>query len=42
VGVVAAGVAISMAWGFVALGLGRRYEALRGGTVRDPAMAPAE
>jgi ATP:ADP antiporter, AAA family len=42
VGAVAAGVAISMAWGFVALGLGRRYEALRGGTARDAAMAPAE
>ena len=42
VGVVAAGVAISVAWGFVSLGLGRRYEALRGGAASDPAMAPAE
>lgn len=41
-GVVAAGVAISVAWGFVALGLGRRYEALSGGAASDPALAPAE
>jgi AAA family ATP:ADP antiporter len=41
-GVVAAGVAISLAWGFVALGLGRRYEGLRRGGAGDPALAPAE
>jgi AAA family ATP:ADP antiporter len=41
-GVVTAGAAIALAWGFVSLGLGRRYEALRSGTASDAAMAPAE
>ena len=41
-GAVTAGVAISVAWGFVSLGLGRRYEALSSGSLSDPAMAPAE
>ena len=41
VGAMTVGVAVSAAWGFVALVLGRRYEALRGGT-RDAAVAAGQ
>jgi hypothetical protein len=41
-GVVAAGVAIAAAWGFVAFGLGRRYRALGGARAGAPIVAPAE
>lgn len=41
-GVMAAGVAVSAAWGFVAFGLGRRYRALGGARAGAPAAMAAE
>ena len=42
VGVVAMGVAVSTAWGFVAFALGRRYEAISGARGVSPVVAVAE
>jgi len=41
VGTVALGVGVSTAWGFVAVALGRRYEAIGGARAVDPVMAAA-
>jgi AAA family ATP:ADP antiporter len=42
VGAVAFGVAVSAAWGFVAVVLGRRYEAISGARAVNPVLAAAE